>query len=189
MENLCVAFSQSMMDDQKLNIEGVSAIQSAESKLDLTRLQTCDAFRKNNSWKNNRGEAGWVMLCASGNKEIHSTQRTIDEVQPTQTCRQTTVGMKWDLERQIIGVNKQDASERHKERKKKPKDRWMSLGRGPTKEGCESDARPLMAEWGGEDRKRLLFCWWKKVHFGQGFQVHCNLKKLHNVIAQAISES
>lgn len=64
--------------DQKLNIEGVSAIQSPESILDPTRHQTPRCLQDNG--KNNRGEVDCAMHGASGNKEIHSTQRTIHEV-------------------------------------------------------------------------------------------------------------
>lgn len=68
--------------DQKLNkkLRGFQQV-SAESILNLTRHQTLRCLQDN--WKNNRGEVDCAMLCASGNKEIHSTQRAIHEVKPT----------------------------------------------------------------------------------------------------------
>lgn len=162
MENLCVAFSRKMMDviaggcllelmQQHLRqiknwtSRGFQKIQGAESILDLTRHQTPRCLQDN--WKNNRGEVDCAMICASGNKEIHSAQRTVHEIRPTRTCTQTTVRIKLNLGSEIFGANKPDAHERHKKRKKKiPKHRWMKLGRGRTKTGSKSDARPLMTD-------------------------------------------
>lgn len=64
----------------------VSAIQSAESFLDPTRHQTLRCLQDN--WRNNGGEAVCAMLCASGNKEMGSTQR-IHDVE-LKLCRHTT---------------------------------------------------------------------------------------------------
>lgn len=50
--------------DQKANIEGASAIQSAESSLDLTGRRPRRCLQDN--WKNNRGDGDCAVRCASG---------------------------------------------------------------------------------------------------------------------------
>lgn len=107
LETLCDAFSRKVMDVtaggclrepvhqrlrriKKRTSRGFRRFQSGESILDLTRHQTLRCLQ--NNWRNNEGEAVCAMLCASGNKDIGSTQRTVHEVE-LKMCRQTTVGI------------------------------------------------------------------------------------------------
>lgn len=107
LETLCDAFSRKVMDviaggclrepmHQRLRriknrtSRGFRRFQSAESILNLTRHQTLRCLQDN--WRNNGGEAVCAMLCASGNKEIGSKQRTVHEGE-LKLCRHTTVGI------------------------------------------------------------------------------------------------
>lgn len=107
LETLCDAFSRKVMDViaggflagagasaseadiKNRTSRGFRRFQSAKSVLNLTRHQTLRCLQDN--WRNNGGEAVRAMLCASGNKDVGSTQRTLHEVE-LKLCRHTTVG-------------------------------------------------------------------------------------------------